>query len=93
MSTDFAPTMIGAGRADGILEPHEIDALLARGLASWDLQGKRVVCLIPDGTRTAPMPLLFHAICEKLSGEVASLDWLTTGSVNGMKEGTLRLGY
>jgi pimeloyl-ACP methyl ester carboxylesterase len=23
----------------------------------------------------------------------ASLDWLTTGSVNGMKEGTLRLGY
>jgi hypothetical protein len=23
----------------------------------------------------------------------ASLDWLTTGSVNGLKEGTLRLGY
>jgi hypothetical protein len=23
----------------------------------------------------------------------ASLDWLTAGTVNGMKEGTLRLGY
>lgn len=23
----------------------------------------------------------------------ASLDWLTAGSVNGMKDGTLRLGY
>jgi fermentation-respiration switch protein FrsA (DUF1100 family) len=23
----------------------------------------------------------------------ASLDWLTAGAVNGMKEGTLRLGY
>jgi hypothetical protein len=23
----------------------------------------------------------------------ASLDWLTTGVVNGMKEGTVRLGY
>ena len=76
MSTALAPTVIGAGRADGILEPEEVDDLLARGLASWSLRGKRVVCLIPDGTRTAPMPLLYRGIRELLAGEVASLDWL-----------------
>ena len=76
MSTTLAPAVIGAGRADGVLTPDEIDALLVRGLASWDLRGKRVVCLIPDGTRSAPMPVLFAAIRRHLSGEVASLDWL-----------------
>ena len=76
MSTVAAPALIGAGRADGVLTRDEIDELLTRGLAAWDLRGKRVLCVIPDGTRTAPMPLLYQRIRARLAGEAASLDWL-----------------
>ncbi len=76
MSTIAAPALIGTGRVDGTLTREEIDDILDRGLASWELTGKRVVCLIPDATRTAPMPLLYRALTERLQGEVAALDWL-----------------
>lgn len=71
-----APQLIGAGRDDDALGAEEIDEQLTRGLESWQLRGKRVVCVIPDGTRTAPMPLLYRAIRSRLAGEVASLDWV-----------------
>ena len=76
MSTTIAPGTIGTGSAESVLSQREVETVLDRGLSSWDLRGKRVVCLVPDGTRTAPMPLLYHAIRERLDGEVASLDWL-----------------
>ena len=76
MSTVAVPTLIGAGRGQDVLSVEEVDQLLAKGLASWDLRGKRVVCVIPDGTRTAPIPLLYRAIRTRLAGEVASLDWV-----------------
>jgi pimeloyl-ACP methyl ester carboxylesterase len=50
----------------------------------------------------APQKLLIDLACSshnamweknRLLMFKASLDWLTTGQVNGMKEGTLRLGY
>src|SRR5882672_4488841 len=50
----------------------------------------------------APQKLLVDLACSshnamweknRLLMFKASLDWLTTGAVNGMKEGTLRLGY
>ena len=74
MSTIAAPPLIGAGAGAGVLSTGQIDELLTRGLASWDLQGKRVVCLVPDGTRTAPMAHLYQAIRARLTDEVASLD-------------------
>ncbi|MEO5634652.1 lactate racemase domain-containing protein [Gaiella sp.] len=76
MSTAVDPAVVGAGRADGVLTPWEIERLLDDGLARWELDGKRVVCLVPDGTRTAPMALLYAALRERLTGVVASLDWL-----------------
>lgn len=72
----MSPAVVGAGRADGVLARGAIDSILDEGLASWNLQGKRVVCLVPDGTRTAPMPLIYAAIRERLIEQVASLDWL-----------------
>jgi nickel-dependent lactate racemase len=76
VTTIETPALFGTGRDDVALTGEEIDDILDRGLASWELAGKRVVCLIPDGTRTAPMPLLYRALSERLEGEVASLDWL-----------------
>jgi nickel-dependent lactate racemase len=51
----------------------------ARPGRSMDCPGNkvtRVLAIIPDATRTAPVPLLFRLLCEKLQGQVASLTFL-----------------
>ena len=39
-------------------DPAEVRAILAEGLAPQTLAGKRVLVLTPDGTRTAPLPMM-----------------------------------
>jgi len=58
-----------------LTEP-EARALLEQGLNQIDLARKRVLILIPDGTRSGPIPLFFRLIHEILGGEVAALDYL-----------------
>ncbi|HVW00179.1 MAG TPA: lactate racemase domain-containing protein [Planctomycetaceae bacterium] len=41
-----------------------------------DYRGKRLLLIVPDGTRTAPLPLLFDTIFHHLSREVEKLDVL-----------------
>lgn len=41
-----------------------------------DLAGKQVLVIIPDATRTAPLPLLFDALHGRLRGSVTRLDIL-----------------
>lgn len=54
----------------------EVRAVLVDGLAQADLSGKRVLVIVPDGTRSGPMPLFFRLFHEILGGEVAALDYL-----------------
>ena len=67
---------IGKGSTHRLLNESEVHALLAEGLAQAHLDGKRVLVLIPDGTRTAPIPLMFRLFHEILRGRVAALDFL-----------------
>jgi lactate racemase len=46
------------------------------GLARLSLDGKRVLVIIPDGTRTMPMPVMFDMIGRALGPRVAALDYL-----------------
>ena len=50
--------------------------LLARALEPLPLDGKRVLVIIPDGTRTAPIPLMFRLLYEQIGRRVARLDYL-----------------
>ncbi|HEY4865608.1 MAG TPA: lactate racemase domain-containing protein [Candidatus Dormibacteraeota bacterium] len=50
--------------------------LLAAECAGLPVDGKRVLVLIPDGTRHAPIPLLFRLLYEQLGDRVARLDYL-----------------
>lgn len=52
--------VIGAGFPDRYLSEEEVSAILAQAFRSWDLTGKRVLLIIPDSTRTAPVPLFFR---------------------------------
>jgi len=61
---------------DKALTDTELHNALAEALAQVDLAGKRVLVIIPDSTRTAPIPLMFRSLQELLGGRVAALDYL-----------------
>ena len=69
-------TVIGRGQVDRFLSEAEVGDLMAEALEEADLRGKRVLILVPDGTRTAPIPMMFRLFNELLGGRAAALDYL-----------------
>ena len=67
---------IGRGYEDRILGEDEVRAIVAEAMASASLDGKRVLVVIPDHTRTAPIPLMFRTLYQLLADRVAALDFL-----------------
>ncbi len=67
---------IGKGGTDHYLEEAEAREIIAHGFATCEVAGKRVLVLIPDGTRTAPVPLLFRLIHDVVGDQAAALDYL-----------------
>ena len=68
--------LAGEGRADRVLADSQVRELVAEALGRLDLAGKRVLAVIPDGTRTTATPLLFRLFRELLGERVAALDYL-----------------
>ncbi|MFZ0428185.1 MAG: lactate racemase domain-containing protein [Acidobacteriota bacterium] len=69
--------MYAEGRNDsGLLTEDAIGKVLERGLAARDLAGRRTLVIIPDRTRSVPLPMLFRLLCEQLLGRVKKLDFL-----------------
>ena len=72
----YAPVVIGKGVAEGVLTSHELEATVREGLRAMQVDGRRVLVLIPDGTRTMPMPMMFDTLERELGPRVATLDYL-----------------
>lgn len=68
--------MIGRGSVDHTLSAEEVAELIAQACEPLPVEGKRVLVLIPDGTRTCPTPLLFQLLYEHLGRRTAQLDYL-----------------
>jgi len=68
--------MIGIGFDERYLTPEETRDIVREGLASLALEGKRVLFIIPDGTRTMPMPEFFRMFRDELGTKAAVLDFL-----------------
>src|SRR2546430_13536080 len=66
----------GYGYEDRFLSEAEICTLVSEALARAHLDGKRVLIIIPDRTRSAPIPQMFRLFHEILGGKVAALDYL-----------------
>lgn len=64
------------GSEEGFLSEAEVRELSARALESLDFEGKRVLIIIPDGTRTAPLPLFFRLFWDIIGRRAAALDYL-----------------
>ncbi|MEJ2556496.1 MAG: lactate racemase domain-containing protein [Anaerolineae bacterium] len=68
--------VVGKGYEADYLSEIETRELIAEALTQADLVGKRVLVLIPDSTRTAPIPMMFSLFRDMLAGRVAALDYL-----------------
>ena len=68
--------MIGLGRREGSLTNQEVSSLVSESLSRKDLEGKRILCIIPDHTRTAPIDLMFRLVYGELADWAARLDFI-----------------
>lgn len=66
----------GAESSDGFLSDDRVDGFVREALEHLPVDGQRVLVLIPDGTRSMPMPLMFELFEKYLAGRVKSLDYL-----------------
>ncbi|MEI6071436.1 MAG: lactate racemase domain-containing protein [Verrucomicrobiae bacterium] len=56
------------------LSSAQVESVLDAFVKSYPFDGKRVLLIIPDGTRTAPIGTLFKGLHGRLSGRAAKLD-------------------
>jgi len=69
-------SVVWEGRVDGYLTEEEVRRVARKGLERLPVDGRSLLVIIPDGTRTMPMPLMFDIIERELGPRVSSLDFL-----------------
>lgn len=69
------------------LTPAQVDEVVTHACPACDYRGQRVLLIIPDGTRTAPVGLLFKTLHRQLAPAVKALDILVAlGTHQAMSE-------
>lgn len=58
------------------LPPGQVEEVIAQACPTADYRGKKVLLIIPDGTRTAPVGLLFRALFNQIGEAAAAFDIL-----------------
>lgn len=58
------------------LSDAELRGFVAEALAGADIDGKKVLFIIPDSTRSMPMPAMFRAIVDAGRGRAEKLDFI-----------------
>jgi lactate racemase len=54
----------------------ELQQLIAEVASALNIENKRVLIIIPDGTRTMPMPLMFQLLQEEVATRASACDYL-----------------
>ena len=84
MILSYAP-----GRA---IDMQEVEARLGQAIEEIDVAGKRVLVIIPDNTRTLPMPTFFETISTHLSSRAREVTFLVAlGTHPPLSEDELRI--
>jgi len=82
--------MLGLGSSKRRLSDEQVKELCARAFATYGIHGKKVLVIIPDHTRTAPVHLFFRTFCDLLAGQVPRLDFMVAlGTHPAMPEARL----
>jgi len=70
------PQITGVGHEHRLMTEEEVRRTVLRGLQEVYAAGRRVLVIIPDHTRSAPLALIFRLIYEALAQKAAVLDCL-----------------
>jgi nickel-dependent lactate racemase len=84
------------GGPHGVLTSDQVTAFIAEHLAATDVDRKSVCIIVPDGTRTCPLPMLLRAVHAALHGRASAMTTLIAlGTHQPMSETALarHLGY
>ena len=59
------------------LSPQQVSALIAQACPVENYRGKKILLIVPDATRTAPVGLMFRSLHQHIAAVTQSLDVLT----------------
>ncbi len=68
--------IIGSGSPDQLLKENQIYDICAEGFRKLKLDNKRLLFIIPDQTRTAPIDIMFRVVYKLLAEKVELLDFI-----------------
>jgi len=68
--------MIGKGNPGKVLTEDEIRTIIAQVADEMAVDGKAVLAIVPDLTRTCPLPLIARALKESVGKRASKLDFL-----------------
>src|SRR3954454_17605646 len=93
---DLAAAAALLGGPGEVLAGDDVTAFVVEQLAGVDLDGRSVCVIVPDGTRSCPLPLLLSAVHQALHGRASSITVLIAlGTHAAMSQAHLasHLGY
>lgn len=62
--------------SDRELSRDEVQQIVAEAASALNVKNKRVLIIIPDGTRTMPMPLMFQLLQAEIGSRASACDYL-----------------
>lgn len=86
--------MAGKGSPETLLSKEDIRSIIAAGIPGRWVEGKRVLVLTPDATRTCPLPMTVQAIRDLVGARSAKLDFMVAlGTHTPLPEDRIRSLY
>jgi lactate racemase len=67
---------IGKGLLGATIAENELRQLIAASVREMSIDRKRVLVIVPDGTRTMPMPQMFRLLQQEIGPRAAACDYL-----------------
>lgn len=68
--------VLGIGRTTGSLSDQEVNQTVHQAAAALGANGKKVLAIIPDYTRTCPLGQVLRELHSAMAGKVAQLDFM-----------------
>lgn len=69
-------TISSIASAGGFVSPEQVASVIAQSCPAKDYREKRVIVIVPDATRTAPVALLFKTLFEQIGAVTREFDIL-----------------
>ncbi|MEI7837657.1 MAG: lactate racemase domain-containing protein, partial [Planctomycetota bacterium] len=69
-------TIIGKGAPDARLSDRTVESIIAEAAEAIAPDGKRILVLVPDHTRSCPLPQVARLLHANLARRAAKLDFL-----------------